>query len=92
MPEMGGAMMKRTIWTGASAMAVPAPTLEIASVKPLSTADIASHCQAYVNDSNSAEAKICMSYVQGFFVSDQQLTRQGVYRPLREAYPCCEAD
>lgn len=73
-------------------MAVPAPTFEIASFKPLSTADLASHCQDYVNDSNSAEAKICMSYIQGIFVSDQQPTRQGVYRPLRGEYQCCEAD
>lgn len=58
-------MMKRTTWAGALAMAMFAPS-EASSVEPLSTATLVSHCEQFAAAPDSAEAKICQSYIQGF--------------------------
>lgn len=65
---MGDWIMKRTTWAGTLALAVVTlfPASDALSVEPLSTADLASHCAQYPNDPGGADAKICVSYIQGF--------------------------
>jgi len=81
-------MIRRTTWSGTSFMTNPASAFEVAAAGPFSTIALASHCQDNVNDSNSAEAKICMSDIQGFFVSGQQPGMQVAYRTFREQSTC----
>ena len=59
-------MMKRTTWTGALAAAMLAPTCGVSAIEPLSTAKLASHCADYKNNPEGPDARICVSYIQGF--------------------------
>jgi Rap1a immunity proteins len=59
-------MMKRSICAGALAVAMVAPAFEAMATEPLTTAELSSHCTAYPENPESAEAKLCIAYIQGF--------------------------
>ncbi len=49
-----------------SALAILTPIRHAGAIEPLSTAELASHCEHYPKDPNGADAIFCIRYIQGF--------------------------